>query len=67
MSNKDQSATEYRSLHQGFGDPGQLDPRSQAFHHNWTRPKRETSQVNGHTEMSRRHQILRAMAKAHRI
>ncbi|MEW9502432.1 YpzG family protein [Jeotgalibacillus marinus] len=30
----------------------QLDPNSAAFAHNWTRPKRTSTQVNGHTEMS---------------
>ena len=31
-----------------------LDPHSQKFHHNWTRPKRSKSQVNGHTEVMQR-------------
>ncbi|WP_100407967.1 YpzG family protein [Bacillus solitudinis] len=44
----------------------QLDPHSQQFHHNWTRPKRSKSQVNGHTEMSQKTIILRSNAKAHR-
>jgi hypothetical protein len=43
-----------------------LDPQSQRFHHNWTRPKRQKSQVNGHTEMSQNNIILRSNAKAHR-
>ncbi|PLS17692.1 YpzG family protein [Bacillus sp. M6-12] len=45
---------------------GQLDQNSLLFHHNWTRPKRFNSQVNGHTEMSRSNIILRRNAKAHR-
>lgn len=45
----------------------QLDPRSQQFHHNWTRPKRAKSQVNGHTEMSQSTIKLKSMAKAHRF
>lgn len=44
----------------------QLDPHSELFHHNWTRPKRSKSQVNGHTEMSKTNFILRRNAKAHR-
>ncbi|WP_088105492.1 YpzG family protein [Halalkalibacter urbisdiaboli] len=44
----------------------QLDQHSQLFHHNWTRPKRTGSQVNGHTEMSKSTLILRSNAKAHR-
>ncbi|MCE4047253.1 MULTISPECIES: YpzG family protein [Bacillaceae] len=43
-----------------------LDPHSELFHHNWTRPKRSKSQVNGHTEMSRNNLILRRNAKANR-
>ncbi|MEC2055744.1 YpzG family protein [Peribacillus psychrosaccharolyticus] len=44
----------------------QLDPHSQQFHHNWTRPKRSKSQVNGHTQESQQTMILRSNAKAHR-
>ncbi|MDM5210478.1 MULTISPECIES: YpzG family protein [Bacillaceae] len=44
----------------------QLDPHSQKFHHNWTRPKRSNSQVNGHTQESQTNIILRSNAKAHR-
>ncbi|AZV62349.1 YpzG family protein [Peribacillus castrilensis] len=44
----------------------QLDPHSQKFHHNWTRPKRSKSQVNGHTQESQTNIILRSNAKAHR-
>ncbi|PLR82925.1 YpzG family protein [Bacillus canaveralius] len=43
-----------------------LDPHSQQFHHNWTRRKRASSQVNGHTQMSQMTIILRSNAKAHR-
>ncbi|WP_081415881.1 YpzG family protein [Peribacillus kribbensis] len=42
-----------------------LDARSKMFHHNWTRPKRSKSQVNGHTAMSQTNIILRSNAKAH--
>ncbi|MDQ0230666.1 YpzG family protein [Metabacillus malikii] len=42
-----------------------LDPLSQKFHHNWTRPKRASSQVNGHTMMSQTNIITRSNAKAH--
>ncbi|MBM7659787.1 hypothetical protein JOC85_000554 [Bacillus mesophilus] len=44
-----------------------LDPHSQLFHHNWTRPKHASSQVNGHTMRSQ--SIIRALsnAKAHRM
>jgi hypothetical protein len=43
-----------------------LDPHSQQFHHNWTRPKRSKSQVNGNTQPSINNIILRSNAKAHR-
>jgi hypothetical protein len=43
-----------------------LDPHSQQFHHNWTRPKRSNSQVNGYTQRSVQNTILRSNAKAHR-
>lgn len=43
-----------------------VDRTKQLFHHNWTRPKRQKSQVNGHTEMSQNNIILRSNAKAHR-
>ncbi|PLT30582.1 YpzG family protein [Peribacillus deserti] len=43
-----------------------LDSHSKLFHHNWTRPKRSKSQVNGHTAMSQTNIILRSNAKAHR-
>ncbi|PLR79283.1 YpzG family protein [Bacillus sp. V3-13] len=43
-----------------------LDPHSRQFHHNWTRRKRASSQVNGHTQMSQTTMILRSNAKAHR-
>ncbi|KAB7705855.1 YpzG family protein [Bacillus aerolatus] len=41
-----------------------LDPHSELFHHNWTRAKRQKTQVNGHTEESQQTQILKTMAKA---
>lgn len=43
-----------------------LDPQSQKFYHNWTRPKRAKSQVNGHTMMSINNIILKSDAKAHK-
>lgn len=43
-----------------------LDPQSQKFHHNWTRPKRASSQVNGETKRSQSNIIARSNAKAHR-
>lgn len=43
-----------------------VDRTRELFHHNWTRPKRSKSQVNGHTEMSQNNIILRSNAKAHR-
>lgn len=43
-----------------------VDRTRELFHHNWTRPKRSKSQVNGHTEMSLNNYILRSNAKAHR-
>ncbi|MFC0271388.1 YpzG family protein [Metabacillus herbersteinensis] len=43
-----------------------LDPHSQLFHHNWTRPKRSKSQVNGHTQISQMTIKLQSNAKAHR-
>ncbi|MCM3004778.1 YpzG family protein [Priestia koreensis] len=44
----------------------QLDPHSELFYHNWTRPKHAKSQVNGHTRISQKNIILRSDAKAHR-
>jgi len=44
-----------------------LDSRSGEFHHNWTRPKRFNTQVNGHTEVSKSTQILRTSAKIHKL
>lgn len=43
-----------------------LDPQSQKFYHNWTRPKHAKSQVNGHTMISQNTIILKSNAKAHR-
>ncbi|WP_338750787.1 YpzG family protein [Bacillus sp. FJAT-52991] len=45
----------------------ELDTHSELFHHNWTRPKRAKSQVNGHTEESQKTIILKRMVKAHRF
>ena len=43
-----------------------LDDKSAAIHHNWTRPKRTKSQVNGQTEESQSTQILKTSAKIYR-
>ncbi|MFZ7944669.1 MULTISPECIES: YpzG family protein [Bacillaceae] len=43
-----------------------LDPHSELFHHPFTRPKRQKSQVNGQTQMTQNTIILRSNAKAHR-
>ncbi len=42
------------------------EPTSRLFRHNWTRPKRFKSQVNGQTQMTLDKIILRSDAKAHR-
>ena len=44
-----------------------LDAKSEELHHNWTRPKRFKSQVNGNTQVSQSTQILRTSAKIHRL
>ncbi|AKP76550.1 hypothetical protein AS52_01585 [Priestia megaterium Q3] len=49
-----------------MNDKNHVDQHSELFRHNWTRPKRSKSQVNGHTEMSQTNIILRSNAKAHR-
>jgi hypothetical protein len=43
-----------------------LDPQSQKFHHNWTRPKHLNSQVNGETRVTLNTILARGNAKAHR-
>lgn len=43
-----------------------LDDKSEELHHNWTRPKRVNTQVNGHTEESKSTKILRTSAKIYR-
>ncbi|WHY88375.1 YpzG family protein [Neobacillus novalis] len=43
-----------------------LDPHSQLFHSNWTRPKHAKSQMNGQTMRTPTNIILRSNAKAHR-
>ncbi|WML56368.1 MULTISPECIES: YpzG family protein [Bacillaceae] len=43
-----------------------LDPHSELFHHTFTRPKRQKSQVNGQTQVTQNTIILRSNAKAHR-
>jgi hypothetical protein len=64
MSYKDQLDTTSQFI-QSMSNIDQLDPRSQSFRHNWTRPKRAKSQVNGHTEMTQSNIILASNAKAH--
>jgi len=44
-----------------------LDVKSEELHHNWTRPKRFNTQVNGHTEVSKPTRILRTSAKIHKL
>ncbi|MBU0903763.1 MAG: YpzG family protein [Firmicutes bacterium] len=44
-----------------------LDDKSAQIHHNWTRPKRAKSQVNGNTEETQTTQILKTSAKIHRL
>lgn len=44
-----------------------LDEKSEGIHHNWTRPKRSKSQVNGETKETQSNQILRTSAKIHRL
>ncbi|WP_223701596.1 YpzG family protein [Sutcliffiella deserti] len=45
----------------------QLDQQSQKFHHNTTRRKHASSQVNGQSQMSQSVIIARSDAKAHRM
>ncbi|MFK2824720.1 YpzG family protein [Bacillus sp. B190/17] len=44
-----------------------LDPKSQKIHHNWTRPKRTNSQVNGHTEMTLRTMLNKSVSNENRF
>ena len=44
-----------------------LDEKSAQIHNNWTRPKRQKSQVNGNTEETQTTQILKTSAKIHRL
>ncbi|WP_394191381.1 YpzG family protein [Paenisporosarcina quisquiliarum] len=44
-----------------------FDSKSAQFHHNWTRPKRTNTQLNGNTEESQSTQILKTAAKIHRL
>lgn len=47
-----------------MGKKGQLDPKSQKIHQNWTRIKHQKSQVNGETEITLHNQMLRTAAKS---
>lgn len=49
-----------------MGFYNEIDRTRKLFHHNWTRTKRQKSQVNGQTEMTVKNIILRSNAKAHR-
>ncbi len=44
-----------------------MDAKSAELHHNWTRPKRVNTQVNGQTEVSKSTHILKTSAKNHRV
>lgn len=59
---------EYQNPARGdnMGFYNRFDRTRELFHHNWTRTKRQKSQMNGHTEMSPSNIILRSNAKAHR-
>lgn len=50
-----------------MGKKDELDPKSQKIHHNWTRIKRQKSQVNGETEITLHNQILRTVAKSKQL
>ena len=47
-----------------MGKKGELDPKSQKIHQNWTSTKHQKSQVNGETEVTLHNQMLRINAKA---
>jgi hypothetical protein len=40
-----------------MNDKNQVDQHSELFRHNWTRPKRSKSQVNGHTVQKKKNSI----------
>ncbi|PUB16719.1 YpzG family protein [Paenisporosarcina sp. OV554] len=44
-----------------------LDAKSAEIHHNWTRPKKSKTQVNGQTEESQSTQLLKTSAKVHSL
>ncbi|MGB2993985.1 MAG: YpzG family protein [Paenisporosarcina sp.] len=44
-----------------------MDVKSSGIHHNWTRPKRTNTQVNGQTEESQSTQLLKTSAKVHSL
>lgn len=51
-----------------MGKKGELDPKSQKIHQNWTNSnKHQKSQVNGETEVTLHNQLLRSAAKAHQF
>ena len=51
-----------------MGKKGELDPKSQKIHQNWTSStKHQKSQVNGETEVTLHNQLLRSAAKAHQF
>ena len=47
-----------------MGKKGELDPKSQKIHQNWTSTKRLKSQVNGETEVTLHDRMLRGAAKS---
>jgi len=51
-----------------MGKKGDVNPKSQKIHQNWTSStKHQKSQVNGETEVTLHNQLLRSAAKAHQF
>ena len=50
-----------------MGKKGDVNPKSQKIHQNWTSTKHQKSQVNGETEVTLHNQLLRSAAKAHQF
>ena len=52
----------------GMGKKGDVNPKSQKIHQNWTNSnKHQKSQVNGETEVTLHNQLLRSAAKANQF
>ena len=52
----------------GMGKKGDVNPKSQKIHQNWTSStKHQKSQVNGETEVTLHNQLLRSNAKANQF